>query len=173
MGFDALLKDVGHFGLYQKATVLLVSLMILISTTHLYIQVFSAGKSDHWCKSWTNEGCPTGSLDVDVSSCEDLKKSFSIPIKPIEDNTTHYEQCTKYNVSGIDIQTAMDLGDDVTKLEVIPCDQGWEYDRSLFPSTIIHDVSTPSSFKILNNSCTDSYLGPAVKYSLHATVINF
>lgn len=138
MEFEALLKKVGHFGRYQHLVLILIGLLILINTTHLYIQVFTAGKSDHWCQSWTNENCPKDPGKNKVT-CDELKKIHSVPKGG--DNST-YEQCSKYNVSGIDLQTAIEITDDVKEREVIPCDQGWDYDRSSFPSTIIQDVST-------------------------------
>ncbi|XP_071840298.1 solute carrier family 22 member 13-like [Apostichopus japonicus] len=153
MDFEALLKAVGHYGRYQKCILLLFGLMVLLNATHLYIQVFTAGKSDHWCQSWVNEDCPTDLDDADFN-CEVFKKALSTPMV---DNDTSYEQCTKYNVSGIDLQTAIDLGDDVTKLNVIPCDEGWEYDRSTFPSTIIQDFELVCGKSYLPNIAQSTY----------------
>ncbi|XP_071841267.1 organic cation transporter protein-like isoform X1 [Apostichopus japonicus] len=157
MNFEDTQKVVGSFGLYQKLLVALLCIPLLMSTCHVYLQVFAAGKSDHWCKSWVNDDCPTDLDDVDFN-CEDVKKSLSIPIIIDEDNSTKYEQCTKYDVGNIDLQTAIVLGDNVTnELEVIPCDEGWEYDRSTFRSTIIQD------FELV---CGKDYL-PNVAQSLY------
>ncbi|XP_071839823.1 solute carrier family 22 member 6-B-like [Apostichopus japonicus] len=154
---EEILSHVGSLGRYQKLIVALLCLPIFLATCHVYLQVFAAGKSDHWCKSWVNDDCPTDLLDDVDFNCEDFKKSMSIPIIIDEYNSTKYDQCTKYDVSGIDLQTAIDLGDDVTKLEVIPCDEGWEYDRSTFPSTIIQDFELVCGMSYLPNIAQSVY----------------
>ncbi|PIK51371.1 putative solute carrier family 22 member 5 isoform X2 [Apostichopus japonicus] len=157
MNFEDIQRVVGSFGLYQKLLVALLCIPLLMAPCHVYLQVFAAGKSDHWCKSWVNDDCPTDLDDVDFN-CEDVKKSLSIPIIIDEDNSTKYEQCTKYDVGNIDLQTAIVLGDNVTnELEVIPCDEGWEYDRSTFRSTIIQDFELVCGMDYLPNVAQSLY----------------
>ncbi|XP_071840714.1 solute carrier family 22 member 13-like [Apostichopus japonicus] len=159
MDFEAILKEVGPFGRYQKCVLLLFSLLILVNTTHLYIQVFSSGKDVHWCKSWPSDDC-SNLVISNPDNCEDLKRRLSIPKTnngEVNNGSGGYDQCTKYNVSGIDLQTAIDLGDDVTKLDVIPCDEGWEYDRSTFPSTIIQDFELVCGKSYLPNIAQSAY----------------
>ncbi|KAJ8021282.1 Solute carrier family 22 member 6-B [Holothuria leucospilota] len=139
MDFEKVLKEVGHFGRYQKVQLVLLSASLLIAVLHLYMQVFAAGKGDHWCRSWKNEDCRD--LNLTQKECEGIKKHISIPMKEGTSNQTEneFEQCVKYNVTKLNFKAAFE--GNVTLMEKIPCDDGWVHDRSVFPSTIIIDVS--------------------------------
>lgn len=153
MNFDEILRNVGSFGRYQKWCVVLLCVCMALGCMQIYVQVFSAGKSDHWCDSWPEENCQS----LWISSkrdCTNLKKSIAIPLKAADNNDTVYEQCVKYNVSDVTFDTAITSfsGATVTDFEVIPCDEGWVFDRETFPSTIITDVSGHISIYPRNRS---------------------
>lgn len=135
MDFNESLKIAGNFGRYQKALALLLGTPILLNCLQIYVQVFAAGKSDHWCLSWEAENCKD--LNLTEFECDNLKRKLSIPYTLDDDNETVYEHCEKYNVTGIPLETATFID----KKEKIPCDSGWVHDQSTFPSTIIIDVS--------------------------------
>lgn len=155
MDFENVLKEVGHFGRYQKVRLVLLSAPILITVLHLYIQVFAAGKSDHWCRSWKNEDCRD--LNLTQKECEDIKKDISIPLKQGTSNQTEneFEQCVKYNVTRLDFKEA--IAGKVTLIDKIPCDDGWVHDRSVFPSTIIIDFELVCGRSYLPNIVQSVY----------------
>lgn len=138
MDFENVFREVGDFGRYQKTRLVLLSIPILVGVLHLYIQVFAAGKSDHWCMSWKNEDCQD--LNITQMQCEEIKKQISIPLKESTSNQTEteFEQCVKYNVTGLDFEAV--IAGEETPVDKIPCDDGWVHDKSVFPSTIIIDV---------------------------------
>ncbi|KAJ8021289.1 Solute carrier family 22 member 6-B [Holothuria leucospilota] len=158
MDFDEALKSIGNFGKYQKALSLLLSVPILIGCLQIYVQVFAAGESDHWCQSWKEDNCKD--LNLTEIQCENLKKEISIPAKVADDNKTVFEHCEKYNVTGKDLETVM-LADYInsTIFEKIPCDEGWVHDRSTFPSTIVIDFELVCGRSNLPNVAQSAYFG--------------
>lgn len=127
----------------------------LIGVLHLFLQVFAAGKSNHWCQSWQSEDCEV--LNLTQVQCENFKREISIPVTVSEDNKTSFEQCKKFNVTGIDFETAIGIVGENVSQKTIPCDEGWVHDQSMFPSTIIID------FQLV---CEKSYL-PNIAQSIY------
>ncbi|KAJ8021279.1 Solute carrier family 22 member 22 [Holothuria leucospilota] len=142
MDFEELLTEVGNFGRFQKIRITLLSLITLPSVFHIYIQTFTAGKSDHWCESWKTDDCIV--FNLTTIECESLKRELSIPVTTgSSSDGTVYMQCQKYNVSGLNLETAVISGqNNLTSLEKIPCDEGWIFDKTTFPSSVVYDVSS-------------------------------
>ncbi|KAJ8021290.1 Solute carrier family 22 member 6-B [Holothuria leucospilota] len=155
MDFHESLKLAGNFGRYQKALTLLLGAPILLACLQIYVQVFAAGKSDHWCQSWENEDCKD--LNLTEFQCEHLKRKLSIPYTLDDDNETVYGHCEKYNVTGIPLETAALIDKKDTSLEEIPCDSGWAHDKSTFPSTIIIDFELVCGQSYLPNVAQSAY----------------
>ncbi|KAJ8036126.1 Haloacid dehalogenase-like hydrolase domain-containing protein 2 [Holothuria leucospilota] len=138
MDFDSVLKEVGDFGKFQKRRLVLLGFPLLVGTLNVFLQVFTAGKSNHWCQSWKNEDCKA--LNLTRELCDNFKREISIPVTISEDDKTSFEQCEKYSVTASDFEAAVEIAGRNISLETISCDDGWVYDRSTFPSTIIMDV---------------------------------
>lgn len=154
MDFDSVLKEVGDFGRFQKRRLALLGFPVLIGTLHLFLQVFAAGKSDHCCQSWQNEEC--GAINLTQVQCENFKREISIPVTVSEDNKT-FEQCEKFNVTGVDFETAIGIVGENVSQKTIPCDEGWVHDQSIFPSTIIIDFELVCSKSYLPNIAQSIY----------------
>ncbi|KAJ8045218.1 Solute carrier family 22 member 13 [Holothuria leucospilota] len=137
MDFDSVLREVGDFGKYQKRRLVLLGFPVLVGSINVFLQVFIAGKSGHWCQSWESEDC--GSFNVTEIQCENFKREISVPVTISEDGKKSFEQCEKYNVTGVDFEAAVGTVGKNVSLEIIPCDDGWVHDRSRFSSTIIMD----------------------------------
>ncbi|GAV03917.1 hypothetical protein RvY_14281 [Ramazzottius varieornatus] len=131
MDFDDILQDIGEFGRYQQLLLIIVILPSLIpGGFHGFSQIFSVGvPEDYWCR-------------LPPSLCQnftenDAKKYF-LPQEGAG-NATRHSQCRMFDV---DPDQFLDL---VTNLTVprstptIPCQHGWEYDRSVYRSTIATD----------------------------------
>lgn len=73
-----------------------------------------------------------------TEECQELKRSIGIPSNISETGDVMYAQCSRYNLSGIDYFRP-DL--DLSGRDVVSCDAGWVYDRSVFQSSIVIDVS--------------------------------
>ncbi|PIK45745.1 putative organic cation transporter protein-like [Apostichopus japonicus] len=142
MGFEEVLSEVGKFGRFQKLVVFLLGTSMLLRSAHVYFQLFAAVEPPHYCQVWRDEDC--SGMNITTAECESLKKELSIPSTAANDNkTVEYEQCAQYNVTGISLDTAVDLYDEAdNSLEVIPCTDGWIFsENSLYPSSIIADFS--------------------------------
>lgn len=153
--YDQTLRIVGKFGRYQKSLLILIFIPVLIGTCHSFIQVFAAGKSDHWCQSWQHENC--NELNITNMECNKLKREVSVPAKVTDQNQTVFEQCVKYDTSAIDLKTALDLDGNINTSQQISCDEGWVYDRSNFPSTIIIDFELVCEKSFLPNMAQSAY----------------
>nr|XP_054752655.1 organic cation transporter protein-like [Lytechinus pictus] len=137
MHFDDILNELGSFGPYQRRVYFVVCLMAGTTAFHSMTQVFIAGTTDHWCKAeyWEDENCTEWNLSVE--DCEEAKKNGSIPTS-YEDGDLVYDQCDMYNVTGMEFDASYDSSMNGTT-ETIPCQDGWEHDKSQLKSSIIQD----------------------------------
>lgn len=141
MDFDSVLPDVGSFGLYQKLVISFVILPALLPCAfHAYSQLFIAARPNHWChitelESWINEPIYT-----------DFIKDISIPLE-IRDGKLRHSKCEMYtrNYTQIGEMLAQrtPLSYVRTSMEpvnvTIPCPNGWNYDKSIFASTVVSE----------------------------------
>ncbi|XP_071501087.1 organic cation transporter protein-like [Diadema antillarum] len=135
---DDILKDIGEFGPYQRRVFLICCIIIFFNSWISMITVFLSASMDHWCAvpEWDDFDCSGAGLTPDA--CAAAKRNASIPFNFTADGELVYEQCLKYNVSNVDFSPELfpqDYG--VAPGEVIACDQGWEYDRSQYKSSIV------------------------------------
>lgn len=135
MFFDELLQHLGEFGPYQRRVYFLACLMVIPTAWHIAIQVFTAGYTDFWCKipEWDDIDCKKWNLTD--TECDEAKRDAGLP--PGQGNVP-YDQCARYNVSGVDFYPGLNSS---VFDETLKCDAGWEYDLSQYKSTIITDVS--------------------------------
>ncbi|KAJ8026707.1 Solute carrier family 22 member 3 [Holothuria leucospilota] len=131
MTFDDILRSIGSFGRFQKRVIAFVSIPPLAQCAILLAQVFIAGKSDHWCHvgHWQDEDCHQWALTEE--ECILFKRNISAPM--IEGSRS---RCSMYNVTGMDLESAFNLQDEFKLSDIINCNEGWEFDRSVFASTI-------------------------------------
>ncbi|XP_013787158.1 carcinine transporter-like [Limulus polyphemus] len=128
MDFNQALKQVGDFGLYQK---LLCAFLIFPSAALCalvyFTQFFIIMVPNHWCyveqpgssnftlEEWKNLTLPKGTADAQHT----------------------YQQCKQYNVNVTEIQQNVSVGYPLLleDVDVVPCQNGWEYDfSSLYPT---------------------------------------
>lgn len=131
---DDFFTKTGTYGWYQKRTYIFVCLLTLSGCFQVFIQVFTAGVNDHWCRvsQWEDDTCDF--TNASQSECLQIKKSSSIPS---EDGTP--ESCKMYNVTGLDLESVYDVN--MTQFDVTDCNEGWYFDNSVFRSTMTEDVS--------------------------------
>lgn len=134
MTYDEVLDDVGGFGKFQRRIIALLCIPTLAQGALVYMQVFIAGRSDHWCdvSHWRNEDCRQWNLTG--SGCMSLKRNLSTPW--IEGSRS---KCTKYNVTGQNLETAFENYHYFSESNIIKCDDGWKFDKSVFADTILEE----------------------------------
>ncbi|XP_030851380.1 organic cation transporter protein [Strongylocentrotus purpuratus] len=137
MKFDDIMITIGEFGRYQRRTYNLCCLFAFLTAFHLLASVFITGSADHWCKipEWDEVNCTEWGYNT-TEECQELKRSIGIPSNISETGDVTYAQCSRYNLSGIDYFRP-DL--DLSGRDVVSCDAGWVYDRSVFQSSIVID----------------------------------
>lgn len=141
MDFDSILPDIGSFGLYQKLVICFVLLPALIPCAfHAYSQLFIAARPSHWCRIKELE---IWSKDNFYS---EFIKNISIP-KENHDGQLRYTECRMYSRNYTEIQVMLQQRTPLSFVmssidstnETIPCTNGWFYDTSMFPSTVISE----------------------------------
>lgn len=127
MDFDAVLPDVGSFGVYQKLVIIFVLLPALIPCAfHAYSQLFIAARQDHWCRVAELEG-----IHIEIA------KNASIP-RIFRDGQLRFSQCTMYDQNYTRIAELLKQGYMVEPPSidaVLPCTM-WHYDTTIFTSSV-------------------------------------
>ncbi|XP_035665062.1 organic cation transporter protein-like [Branchiostoma floridae] len=119
---DVLREHLGEFGRYQKLAALLTVLIGPSVGATMFAQAFLAATPAHHCRFYQNDssamyGHPSERL------------SSSVPMENV-DGTWRYSSCLMYNGSG---ETSTESNQTVT------CSHGWEYDQSVYHSTVVTD----------------------------------
>ena len=134
MNFDEVLKILGTFGRYQKIMFGLVCLVGIPAALNNMTIVFLAAVPDHWCR--------TPTADHLNLSRDDLL-NLTIPVV-IKDGESVYSRCERYegNYTGwTDDQARAALaGGAGGRGNTSRCEDGWEYDREQYKSTIVTQV---------------------------------
>ncbi|XP_041475653.1 organic cation transporter protein-like [Lytechinus variegatus] len=152
MKFDDILRILGEFGTYQRRNYALICLIVIPQTWNTLIQLFAMGDSDHWCQvpGWNNTFCEEYGVPCDV----DTKKMLNIPLTDGKSSNQEFQKCARYNTSDFSVLSVVtDINGSVnsdhhqlahkdlrTDLDVIPCDAGWEYDRSQYTRTFVQET---------------------------------
>ncbi|XP_075225827.1 beta-alanine transporter [Lycorma delicatula] len=125
MDLDAVLPEVGEFGLYQQLLLYLVLLpCVLPCGFHAYNQLFMAARPDHWCRVPHLE-----ILEPDIA------RNLSIPVEWRE-GVAVYSQCLMYdrNYSSVVGLQEFEPPDNAS---ISPCQHGWSFDYSRYAATIV------------------------------------
>ncbi|XP_022106113.1 organic cation transporter protein-like [Acanthaster planci] len=154
MHFDRILVHVGAFGKFQKVICVLLSLVAIPCAWHSIAQVFLAAETDHLCAVPADQSLNCTGLDLETAvECLNQQKELTIPFTVDKEGQVVYSKCERY-VEAWDGElegngTNGTLQRDEASNETIPCDRGWEYDRSQYHSTIIQDFDLVCSRKDL------------------------
>ncbi|NXE57733.1 S226A protein, partial [Casuarius casuarius] len=120
MAFADLLAHIGGMGRFQVTYVALLALPIFMMASHNLLQNFTAATGEHRCRvRWEANGTGLGPGDL---------LRVSIP---------RGERCRRYVVAQWWLLEANGTAANGTEPETEPCRDGWTYDRSEFPSTIV------------------------------------
>lgn len=71
--------------------------------------------------------------------------SFSIPLE-LKNGNLQYSQCTMYNLNYTDIlknyQSLEEAIIKETPAEIVPCRNGWSYDKNVYKNTVVSEVTS-------------------------------
>ena len=136
MDFDALLIELGEFGKYQKRWFYICMLPISVFAAFNNMSVvFLAASPSHWCR--------TPSLDH-LHLSQDTIANLTLPPQAGRAPRRGVNGCNRYdrryaNWTLEDVAVAMATGPS-DGVGVTECGDGWEYDSSVYQSTIVTEV---------------------------------
>ena len=142
MQFDEVLKDVGGFGPFQWRIWLGTCLVFFCGVMFNLAQVFLGGESDHWCLAPELDAFNCTRWSLDEAQCTETTKSIAIPLSKDSNLKYEYENCVRYNLTGVNLEDWYP-GWNITDYTnvTMECDSGWVYDTTQFKTTIISEVS--------------------------------
>lgn len=135
--FDDVIEVTGRIGWFQIRSFIFLLITHLVGSWVVFTLVFIGGTNDHWCTVGQLEQEDCMELNMTSSDCNQLKRDLTTSGLSEGD-----AKCMKYNISGNDVVSALAQLEDVTKPDVIPCDDGWTYDRSMYGITVTEEVIT-------------------------------
>ena len=130
MEYEELLKIVGEIGPYQMMVFFVTAVFVLETPCYNMGMVFLGAMPDHYCKIPALES---------MNISEDVLKNATIPFEG-----SQYSKCQMYqrNYTNWTTQDVIEAAmSDKQSLQIIPCTDGWNYDDSIYKSTIVTQVS--------------------------------
>ena len=132
--YDCVLEEhVGQFGKYQILAFILLGLVEVSSAIYNLEYVFIMATPDHWCK--------IPALDNTTLTDNEIK-NISIPHDGKE-----FKRCVRYvrnytDLFGYNSSDYLDTSTNVSLKETF-CEDGWEYDRSVYTESVVTQVYIP------------------------------
>ncbi|XP_070567464.1 organic cation transporter protein-like [Ptychodera flava] len=168
---DILTEVIGEFGTYQKRCFLLTALLAVPIGMIVLSTVFIQAETDHWCTITNYETlldeCQTffnGTLD-----CESTLRKFALPEEEIIgtcEGSWKLSRCHKYDLNISDFGSIFELSHENSTHLIIDCDEGWEYDTSIYESTFIQEFNLVCGQGFLVALSTTIYLSGSTVGSL-------
>ncbi|XP_076971091.1 solute carrier family 22 member 6 isoform X2 [Tamandua tetradactyla] len=150
MAFDDLLQQIGGVGRFQRIQIALVALPLLLMASHNTLQNFTAAIPPHHCRPPANANLSKGRglgawLPRDRQGKPESCRRFTSP---------HwgppFANGTEANSTGA----------------TEPCTDGWIYDNSTFPSTIVTEWNLVCSHRTLHQLAQSLYMAGVLLGSL-------
>ncbi|XP_071855620.1 organic cation transporter protein-like isoform X2 [Apostichopus japonicus] len=152
--FDDVLEVTGRIGWFQIRSFIFLLITHLIGSWVVFALVFIGGTNDHWCTVGQLEQEDCMELNMTSSDCDQLKRDLTTSGLSEGD-----AKCMKYNISGNDVVSALAQLEDVTKPDVIPCDDGWTYDRSMYGITVTEEWNLVCDYSTIPNILMSTFFG--------------
>ncbi|XP_070567961.1 organic cation transporter protein-like isoform X1 [Ptychodera flava] len=161
--FDDVLRYVlGEFGTYQKFCFLLLGLTSLSPVLQTFAPVYIQAETDHWCVVPGAENisellCQNATHQVD---CDTVVKTRTIPHEVVDDgcvNVTIFSQCERFHGVSM-VELLHPFAPSLYANSTIPCDLGWEYDRSQYKSTVTQQFDLVCDRHYLNAMSTSIFM---------------
>nr|KAF6439034.1 solute carrier family 22 member 6 [Molossus molossus] len=142
MAFNDLLKQLGDIGRFQQIQVTLVILPLLLMSSHNTLQNFTAAIPTHHCRP-----------PAHANLSEDGELEAWLP----RDRQGRPESCLRFTSPPWGFPVAN--GTEANSTEATePCTDGWIYDNSTFPSTIVTEWDLVCSHRALRQLAQSLYM---------------
>ncbi|KAL7861456.1 hypothetical protein SRHO_G00128970 [Serrasalmus rhombeus] len=140
MKFESLLAEVGGFGRFQIALILLLVIPRVTLPFHFLMNNFIAAIPSHHCD--------ITSLDADgVFENLTQEQRLTVSIPQHEDGT--FASCHMFTEPQFHL---LENSSDATELPVVQCQDGWEYDHNTFKSTLATEWNLVCDKKGMNKA---------------------
>ncbi|XP_070282506.1 solute carrier family 22 member 6 [Myotis yumanensis] len=145
MAFNDLLRQLGGIGRFQKAQVSLVILPMLLMASHNTLQNFTAAIPTHHCRP------PAGA---------NLSRDGELEAWLPQDRQGRPESCLHFTSPqrGLPFPNGTEANGTEPTEPTEPCTNGWIYDNSTFPSTIVTEWDLVCSHRALRQLAQSLYM---------------
>ncbi|XP_025049338.1 solute carrier family 22 member 6-A-like isoform X2 [Alligator sinensis] len=153
MSFPELLNQVGGMGRFQVLYVIFLNVPVLMLACHAVLQNFTGGSTDHHCQIHSN----TSNISL-VNMAQNLSSQDLLRISIPVDENQRLEKCRRFVTPQWWLLQPNATMSNTTVVETEPCIDGWVYDKSVFPSTIIMEWDLVCDFWKLKQMAQSIYM---------------
>ncbi|XP_067328515.1 solute carrier family 22 member 6-A-like [Anolis sagrei] len=135
MTFADILESLGGMGRFQRLSVAFLALPLTMLASHNLLQNFTAGIPAHHCQIRITANYTRYANNVTKEMGTESLLRISIPTGKDQ----KVEKCRRYVTTQWRLLDPNTTLHNDTIVDIEPCSDGWTYDRSMFPSTIVSE----------------------------------
>uniref|UniRef100_A0A803TND4 Uncharacterized protein n=1 Tax=Anolis carolinensis TaxID=28377 RepID=A0A803TND4_ANOCA len=168
MTFADILDNLGGMGRFQRLMVAFLALPLTMLASHNLLQNFTAGIPVHHCQVRIMANYTRHANNVTKEMGAEGLLRISIPMGKDQ----KAEKCRRFVTTQWRLLDPNATLPNDTMVDTEPCADGWTYDRSMFPSTIVSEVKprqrqTQRQFNLLLRGCSILATGGSSCFIIH------